>query len=309
MKKILVLIFGLTTLYSCSQNKFNKKELLKNYKIMNYEYKTDQRPSYGIEYNTTLKCELWINDVPLERNYNVSHKSNAEIINDLLLGNGKHTFTMKFFPNATSKEDSLITQEDMKWTKIKLVKAEVIPNSPYGETKNREELIDFKIPEITTPVPYFEFTGEFEVTDLPYELEGWKNSQDLSKVDREVLEKDVVAFYNYIRELLNNGEVEKTLLEDQQKNNEVAIATYDDPNWYLGEENINDILAYKNSMLPIENYKMEIFGEGRLVTLIRIDKEFFPWDVIIRETPSSWFYSGVVIHKPQGSDSFKIIRK
>lgn len=306
MKKIILVFISFIALTGCGQNKHKS---IKNYKVMQYQYKTDKRPSYGIEYNTTLKCELWINDVPLVRNYDVSQKSNAEIINDLLLGNGKHSFTMKFFPNATNTTDSLITQEDMKWTKIKLVKAEVILNSSYGETKNREELIDFKIPEITVPVPYFEFTGEFEVADLPYELEGWKNSQDLSKMDRDELEKEVVAFYKQIRDLNNDGNVEKYLALKEQQNNEVAISTYDDPNWYLSEENINDIKKEKGAMLPVENYKMEIFGDGRLVNLIRIDKEFFPWDVIISETPTSWSYTGVVIHKPKGSDSFKIIRK
>lgn len=33
----------------------------------------------------------------------------------------------------------------------------------------------------TNPIPYFEQEWEVDVKDLPYELEGWSNGQDLSK--------------------------------------------------------------------------------------------------------------------------------
>lgn len=299
------------TLQSCAQNKGNENYKSQIEKAMNYKYKTNKRTSYGIEYNTTLKCELWVNGIRIVRNYKVNQKSNAEIINDLLLGNGKHQFTMKFFPNATNAADSLITQEDMRWTKIKLVKAEVIPNSPYGETKNREELIDFKIPEIPTPVPYFEFTGEFEVNDLPYELEGWKNSQDLSKIDKDELKKEVVNYYKYIRNLLNEGNVKEFYENDSQRTTEIAIATYETHLIEKDEiENKEDLITNcKGRMYEIENYTVVLSSNNKCVFLVRSDKEFYNWHSMVYETEYKWAAVPIVIHKPKGSNSFKIIRK
>lgn len=55
-KKItLILLINFLIFNACAQN-VPSQEVIETYKAMeNYHYKTDKRPSYGVEYSTTLK--------------------------------------------------------------------------------------------------------------------------------------------------------------------------------------------------------------------------------------------------------------
>ncbi|WP_165750586.1 hypothetical protein [Cellulophaga sp. Z1A5H] len=129
-------------------------------------------------------------------------------------------------------------------------------------------------------------------------------------MDQDELLKEVVIYYEYFRGLLNDGKIKQLLIEEKQKNIELATATYDDPNWYYTEESIDGFSKYINTMLPIENYKLELYGNGRLVKLVRNDEGIFKnWDVLIGESETEYFSTGGFLHKPKGSDSFKVIRK
>lgn len=310
MKKI-ALLLTLSIFTSCKGQEQKEKSLkkeMKNYKIEKYDYKHDKKIFYGIGVSAFASVEIYVDDILLERKETSGNLSLGIELNDWLLENGTHTYKVRYLPQ---KGKNMVLPYLLKETDITIDRWEYVKNSVKRPLSNKENYTDvrIRIPVPPEPVPVWEIKGEFEVTGLPYKLEGWQNSQDLSKMDKDVLKKEVVAYYNYYRGLLNNGKIEESLLEEHKKNSEVAIATYDDPNWYLEEKNMKQILTFKNSMLPIENYTMEIFGKGKLVRLIKNKSPLKGKGVLIRETPTRWSSIGVVLHKPKGSDSFKIIRK
>jgi hypothetical protein len=63
-------------------------------------------------------------------------------------------------------------------------------------------------------------------------------------------------------------------------------------------------------MLPIENYKMVIFENNKLVRLERIDGIFKNSPPLLANyIKGKYTPYPIILHKPKGSDSFKIIRK
>ena len=172
-------------------------------------------------------------------------------------------------------------------------------------------------------MPYFEQEWEVELTDLPYELEGWSKGQDLRKWDKKELEKKVVAYYQKLWHILNNGEGERWTKLTQKRINETAIFYYEsqEENQEAIKNNQQNIEKYcTNNMIPLEDYEMKLYAEGKLVCLERKThtREFNNkspldikgWSPLIRKGKKSGAgYYNVLLYLPQGSDEFVIIRK
>ncbi|WP_158978216.1 hypothetical protein [Cellulophaga sp. L1A9] len=278
-------------------------------KIQPYTYTHDKQIHYGVGISCFASFELYIDDILVAKEETAGNISKGIELNEWVLKNGTHQFKVRYLPQTGKEfvEPYLLTE-----TKVVIDHWNYVENSVIRPHSGAEEYESkfFEVPVPTEKVPFWEFSGEFKVENLPFELTGWTESQDLSKMDQDQLLKEVVIYYEYWRKLLNEGKVKQLLKEEKQKNIELATATYDDPNWYYTEEAKQSTLKYKSTMLPIENYKMELYGNGRLVRLVRKDAGIFKdWDVLIRETKDNYYYTGGFLHKPKGSDSFKIIRK
>ncbi|WP_158978220.1 hypothetical protein [Cellulophaga sp. L1A9] len=278
-------------------------------KIQPYTYTHDKQIHYGIGISCFASFELYIDDILVAKEETAGTISSGVELNDWVLKNGTHNFRVRYLPQTGKEfvEPYLLTE-----TRVTIEHWNYVENSVLRPHSGKEqyESIFFEVPVPTQKVPFWEFSGEFEVENLPFELTGWTESQDLSKMDQDELLKEVIIYYEYFRGLLNEGNIKQLLIEEKQKNMDVAIATYDDPNWYYSKESIDGFLKYINAMLPIENYKLELYGNGRLVKLVRIDEGIFKnWGVLIGESETEYFSTGGFLHKPKGSDSFKVIRK
>lgn len=97
------------------------------------------------------------------------------------------------------------------------------------------------------------------MTDLPYKLKGWSDGEDLSQLDKQELEKEVLAFYQHLRSLLNDGKITEFMALNKVNDYETSIFVYDMPEKYEKNYNENiDLLTKKciGNMLPIDNYVM-----------------------------------------------------
>ena len=158
---------------------------------------------------------------------------------------------------------------------------------------------------------------------MPYELEGWSKGQDLRKWDKKELEKKVVAYYQKLWHILNNGEGERWTKLTQKRINETAIFYYEseEENQKAIKNNQQNIVKYcTNMMIPLEDYEMKLYAEGKLVCLERKThtKEFnnkSPLDIkgwsplILKGKKSGAGYYNVLLYLPEGSNEFVIIRK
>ncbi len=231
------------------------------------------------------------------------------------MGNGKHKIRLRLLP---IQGKDLIDPEGYELSHFKLVK--YIKNPSGKGLKYNEEIMKLPLPPMPTPLPYVEMEWEVEITDLPYKLEGWKNSKVFKKGDSLEIKKQVVAYYEELRGILNDGEAEEWINRISRERKEIWTCLYEE------ESNINENVEslkedvyqkYKNHMLPLEDYELFFYANGRILSLERKETEEFEgydanikgWGPLIYKTDSGGVYHiGMMIHMPKGSDKFKVIR-
>ena len=277
----------------------------------------EKQITYMIDLTLKTPHELYINDIKADCDY-VGANSGVDM-NPYILKNGKYKVKLRIFP-AFKAGEKLIASKDIKNSNISF--------GSYIRNKETDEILNYedKPLPITAPtidVPYFEQEWEVAITDLPYELEGWSKGQDLRKWDKKELEKKVVAYYQKLWHILNNGEGERWTKLTQKRINETAIFYYEseEENQKAIKNNQQNIEKYcTNMMVPLEDYEMKLYAEGKLVCLERKThtREFnnkSPLDIkgwsplILKGKKSGAGYYNVLLYLPQGSDEFVIIRR
>ncbi|WP_438712669.1 hypothetical protein ACSTS3_10660 [Aquimarina muelleri] len=309
-KTVIFLLIGLT---SCAQqSKLSSIEEIS-------KIPKEKQITYSIHINAKTPFEIFIDDIPLERFYESGMNVTVEL-NPYLLSNGTHKLKVRYLPREDSK-DSLVHPSDVYHTKdakwniffVRYIKNGEEPLGYEGEIDYGNSELEVVPPP--KPVPVWEQEFDIDIKDLPYNLKGWSESQDLSKMDEYQLQKKVFEYFNYLRNLLNEGEIDTFLELNKTKDFEIGKATYEtDLDWFSSPERTENIKnKCKGNMLPInENeYKMKFFANGKIVTLERIDRFKNMGLVAKRETDSKVRYSiyNFLLHKPVGSDTFEIIRK
>ena len=307
MKKILFIFIIL--LFNC-HNTQNIGEM----KIQ--QIPLEKQITYIIALSMRVPYELYINDIKADCDY-VGANSGVDM-NPYILKNGKYKVKLRIFP-AFKAGEKLIEFDDIEKSNISF--GSYIRNRETDEILNYED----KLLPITAPtidVPYFEQEWEVEITDLPYELEGWSKGQDLRKWDKKELEKKVVAYYQKLWRILNNGEGEKYVEVWKKADQELFSYYYTTQERYLKlvENTIEDVEEYcKGTMIPLEDYEMKLYAEGKLVCLERKThtKEFnnkSPLDIkgwsplISKGEKSGAADYPVKLYLPEGSNEFVIIR-
>ena len=308
MKKILFIFIIL--LFNC-HNTQNTGEM----KIQ--QIPLEKQITYIIALSMRVPYELYINDIKADCDY-VGANSGVDM-NPYILKNGKYKVKLRIFP-AFKAGEKLIASKDIKNSNISF--------GSYIRNRETDEILNYNsIPlPIVAPkedVPYFEQEWEVEITDLPYELEGWSKGQDLRKWDKKELEKKVVEYYQKLWRILNNGEGEKYVEVWKKADQELFSYYYTTQERYLKlvENTIEDVEEYcKGTMIPLEDYEMKLYAEGKLVCLERKThtREFnnhSPLDIkgwsplISKGEKSGAADYPVKLYLPEGSNEFVIIRK
>jgi len=309
MKKIHLLTIIILTLLNC--NNTQKKMKIQQIPL-------EKQITYMIDLTLKTPHELYINDILAVSR---SRGSNAAIdINPYVLKNGKYKIKLRLLPYWHLNETT-VSKSDIE--NARLFFGSYIRNKETDEILNYKADVALPIVAPKEDVPYFEQEWDVELTELPYELEGWSKGQDLRKWDKKELEKKVVAFHQRARKILNEGNSEAWLKLIQKRFDEVCIFDY------LSEKRIEkdleeikeDVEEYsKGTMIPLEDYELKLYAEGKLVTLERKThtKEFnnySPLDIkgwsplISKGTTYGAAPYPILLYLPQGSDEFVIIRR
>ena len=308
MKKIHLLVIAIL-MFNC-HNAQNTGEM----KIQ--QIPLEKQITYGISLSMRVPYELYINDIKADCDY-VGANSGVDM-NPYILKNGKYKVKLRIFP-AFKAGKKLIEFDDIEKSNISF--------DSYIRNKETNEILNYNsIPlPIVAPkedVPYFEQEWDVELTELPYELEGWSKGQDLRKWDKKELEKKVVAYYQKLWRILNNGEGEKYVEVWKKADQELFSYYYTTQERYLKlvENTIEDVEEYcKGTMIPLEDYEMKLYAEGKLVCLERKThtREFnnhSPLDIkgwsplISKGEKSGAADYPVKLYLPEGSNEFVIIR-
>ncbi|WP_055447618.1 hypothetical protein [Lacinutrix mariniflava] len=314
---VILVLCSLFCLASCGQNKQDVKtrpitQLYENAKQLDYP----SMPQYYIEgYQSGCYYELYINGIMVFKHYeNVGLSNHAVNINQNILQSGPQKITIKLFPLGEIDGENYTTIDPDDSFRLKIFSRD--KQKPY-KAFDYDFLQEHKV-DIKTSVPYFEETITFNA-EVPYTLEGWSNSQVLTDMDQDVLEQEILAFYENFGTVINTQD-EKAwvdLMETREKEYFKAVF-YNDNNDEELKARIEDFTATFDSdfqeKFPLDKYEMLLSKDGKIVTLKSLErkgKSAFSYGVRKeyngkqRKIKTS---SYLFLHKPKGSNKLEIIR-
>lgn len=221
MEKILVMLVLSFSLSSCAQTKeehqknqeqnqieMTKKEFVE--KIASRIKRYDYEPLYYIRINKNYcLVEVLVNDLPVHKDFKLANFATPLQINYSILRSGTQTLTYRLYPVGDLVKqdygygDTVTTLVDNTSLSISIIE---VDNRSQKKLDDEKVIITHTVKTdkdgyfIASGKPYYEFTFEFEAK-VPYELEGWTNGQDLTKVDSTLLKNKVVKFYNKVKDI------------------------------------------------------------------------------------------------------------
>jgi len=285
-----------------------------------YFEQENERIVYALDVTIPGRYEAYINDILVETNNEMSMHNTIININQAVLKSGTYQFRIKLFSSNEELRKGGIQPDTFQFLKVGLVKYQKIAVGEGAEEGTYQYLYSYPIPNLEKPVPYYEIKGKFTI-DLPYELNGWSNGQDLRKWDKDKLKKKVIAYYKKLWEILNKGDVDQWQKLVKKSQEETAFFNYSDKeylNKYIKEEK-EEIIKDKGMMAALEDYEMKIYADGRLVCLERSNHtkqvNGIDWDIKGESPLIQYGKEGgaatfpVKLYLPQGSDEFVIIRR
>ena len=276
----------------------------------------EKQITYMIDITTNIPVIVYVNDIKAsELNMPLG---TAIDLNPYVLKNGKCKIKLQIFP-LFRRGDTLVTVENIM--RCNLFFGSYIRNKETDKILNYKADVALPIVAPKEDVPYFEQEWEVELTELPYELEGWSKGQDLRKWDKKELEKKVVTYYQKLWHILNNGEGERYMDLWKQADQELMFYDYETDYDSIYKEESEEIKKNcTDNMIYLEDYEMKLYAEGKLVCLERKThtrefNNYSPldikgWSPLIRKGRKSGAEDfPVKLYLPEGSNEFVIIRK
>ncbi|MGG6232404.1 hypothetical protein ACQYZ7_16525 [Tenacibaculum sp. SDUM215027] len=303
-------------------------KLYSNIKPLQYK----SMPQYFIEADQ-IGCfyELYVNGrLMFEHFEQTGLMGHTTCINDAILKSGVQEVTVKLYPLGqteverfdTFTKNAKINIEVTKWDKA----LEDKPNSK--EYENYDDYVaTFSIPNTEDKnnsirikgLPYYEHTFTF-YAEVPYEVTGWSESQDLTKMDQKQLKNEVVAFYNNLSDVIYNQDEAKWVELIKNREQEVLISeAYCD----VKEKSIKDRKRKFKQVFdskfkkkePLDEYKIVFGGNGKIIALKNLTKDGYSafsygyertYDDGRKRKIRNYAY--IYLHKPKGSNKLEIIR-
>ena len=318
MKHIIFTLLVLTAFYSCSQPApVNQnpnitannlvEEIAKQVSHYNYE------PIYQVDFEFGhCYIELYINDILAYKNYGKGGSSSFTI-NPYLLNFSNQTIKLRMY--ATEEFGEFLNN-----SAVKLGIGSYDNQNKFSIEKQQSNLFIYQTPEDENGFfkyagkEYFEQTVTFTLPEVPYKIEGWKDSQDLRNFDKKLLEQKVLQAYQMIQKSFKERDLDKIAQFSYNKMKDQAIAQYfDEEEVQEGWEELISIAGADNlEFFPLENYELVFYGEGRLVGLKskKKDKGFQGASALLCKfkRKGKWVEAKLdyLLHIPKGKTEFEI---
>lgn len=284
----------------------NITEQHKRYTKKTEEYKNMiKNPDYTAEI-VAHRCsvELSINGIPCFRSFSEANEqptTNAIDwpLNLMILENGIQNFEYKVMPR---KGETIILEKAL--IRIKIVVREAIEEYVPQEEIYQEVEINFSDKK---GLPSYSHKGKFSAK-LPYKIEGWKNSMDLSNENQENLFNEIIQWNRKIRDIYAQANKEEYIKVFKERNQEINKCLYINTNEAEQSPNFNpkyqDLIA-----LPNTNYKLELFANGKLAS-VRMPYELpgFRYDPKVINEDALGFSLNIYFHRKKEGEPLTIIR-
>ncbi|WP_409417300.1 hypothetical protein [Flavobacterium sp. PS2] len=327
MKIFFITILLSINLLSCNsqeKNTMTENPLLNNLKRYPYE------PIYDLDVETLYNYDVWINDILI-----LSKRSNdmtyfSTIATPTILKSGTQHVKIKIYPYTPFVSEGSKPLPQKEYLKNGVEFTLKVEQSSWlkggGGLEEPKEVLTYKLPQYendnngeedyNNPIDYSkekELTREFTfVAKVPYELEGWENSEDLTKIDTLELKEKVLNFYQNFRAAFENGNSDTYI--DYISKAEYRMFQCYYPSLEEAKKKSNkwiDFASKGKVFEPIENGKLQFSGNGKIVSIRGIN----PWDknegvLRYRYTKNGMNYVlvfDILLHKPKGAKDFEIV--
>ncbi len=286
--------------------------------IMHY----DKEPRYFIRpVQNNCVFEVLVNDIRTYKDYGLEVTATPISINHAILKSGEQTLTVRMYPLGDLLKDNydtgntIATLLDNTSMKIEVVKYDAY-NISHRLSDEKTVLTHYSPTKegtkkfIGSGLPYYEYTFSFNA-EVPYHIEGWQNSQDLTAFDKEELEAQVKKYYKQVKEIY--------LTEDIDALAKISFGDYliIAKSKYYNKQDIEEMLSslkqkakYKEKDFgDLEEKHPIFFGNGKIVNFRHSSYE--PIDKRLRGKSAFWFkcskegrikgiFTSVDLHLPQG---------
>ena len=318
MKKAILTLFLLLSLQSCSQKtmitqnpNITADNLVEEIAKQVKHYPSE--PQYVMHYfNGVCNFEIYINDLKIVKSFNNESFKTSERINPFLLSKNNQLKIILYPRDSVNKLD---LQAGLN------LKVNSYENTDrFSIEKQQSNLFIYQTPEDENGFfkyagkEYFEQTVTFTLPEVPYKIEGWKDSQDLRNFDKKLLEQKVLQAYQMIQKSFKERDLDKIAQFSYNKMKDQAIAQYfDKEEVQEGWEELISIAGADNlEFYPLENYELVFYGEGRLVGLKskKKDKGFRGSSALLCKFKREGKWVGAeldyLLHIPKGKTEFEI---
>lgn len=273
--------------------------------------------------------EVLINDYPVDRYFGPANGSlsGSVPINIAILRPGLQTWKIRVYPvrNRVEKQGkvTLESQAEIQDGARVALRIEGIRFKVNGDVEKRFG----KVMEFSAPLEkdqqtgqskfadagqaFVEYSGTFQA-DVPYELPGWSESEDLTKTDTLALKQALVDTYQQFASWLQEGDLEQMAVAKLKAEEEKAQAYFYDER--TNKDFVSTFIERWGQpglqMQPLENFKLSFYGDGKLVTLTDVIDGGSPlWGNY--KLPNGAYKHNtyfLYFHRPKGKQTLQIIR-
>lgn len=335
MKKIILVIMILSLINCENNNKSNNaiNDMISNNKITAKNivekitrevkhYKSE--PIYVISFDlNTAYFEVYIDDIQIYNQFMYYSGGSGFDINQALFKKGKHEVTYKMYPVGKTEEgDVYNTFPDFTYLKFQLASYDKQNKEDRGK-EHMEHRTPYTMVNITpydkgerfvaAGKDYYEGSFEIEV-DVPFNITPpFANARDLRKMERKELERKLLKSYENLRKLYQSKDEDIIASLVYHKFKDQMVSEYVTKNNI--QEGWNEIkmilIDNDNEILPIENYELEFFANGKLVALFSTNKDTRRGNALLCKVKSGEFKGTFLELKhyfyiPEGETEFKV---
>ena len=335
--KNLIITLSIISFLSCKQEKTKNLQLENSQKkIINMQNsdinsknfvsklteKVKHYPKEPIYYMRLGKAncviQVLINDLLIYQDYELSNVATPLRVNRGILKSGVQKLTYRLYPtgdlmkeNYSGDNPTVTTLTDLTSVNIKIIQMD-----NKGEKKFKDEVLvmehisqnDKNGNFIASGKPYYEYTFEFNA-EVPYELEGWTNGQDLTKLDQKLLEKKTTEYYSAYQKIYENQDA------DALSKINFGIESMISQAYYKSKNENSELWNEYLKMLTIKNKKFKsikdhikvFYGNGKIIEFKQKSFDYpyrglgsFFYEYMDEENVESYNSANIYLYLPQG---------
>ena len=328
LKTIAILMFLCIPTVGCGQSNSNSinnqsiENMIKHFSeqeansLFRQLQQFDNEPHYEITINTRNSYDVLVNDVLAACDFGHIMQQRSFFINWNILRSGQQRLQVRLYPRfengeqleTLSNDDFLeITVSRFYWGSRGVENEQTVFRYELARYDSNGYRIDFS--EKTEWIIDLEFNAR-----VPFELTGWTDGIVFNEKDSERLKQKLSDIYRQEIDDFINRRFDLVRSRSVLRDFEVGQSLYDTKESLLEALQDFDRLRDEDlNFLPLEHYDIFFYGDNRVITLRRTDKEFKGLSPFIREYVDARGETRIqtldfFFYQPKGSDKLVLIR-